>query len=117
MVSAALIAGGKASDVVLDDLVEIRVPGYNINIGRDDGGLFAMSANCTHAHCVLVFQSDTPPPSFLCTCHGSTFDYYGQNPTAPAPSPLDHYKLIIDGAGNLSVDTGTVVPATTRTAG
>src|SRR4051794_27971125 len=58
----------KATDVPLGDFVEVRVPDHNINVCRDAGGLYAMSANCTHARCVLVFQStDT---GFLCTCHG-----------------------------------------------
>jgi Rieske Fe-S protein len=34
--------------------------------------------------------------------------------SGPAPSPLEHYAVSADGSGNLTIDTGTVVGASTR---
>jgi Rieske Fe-S protein len=81
-----------------------------------------MDANCTHARCVLVFDpadptNMIPDPGFHCSCHGSTFDFNGQMPTPPAPSPLAHFKLTVEPDGTLVVDAGTEVPADTRVAG
>jgi cytochrome b6-f complex iron-sulfur subunit len=109
-----IVAAGPTSQVVLGDVLEVRVPDHNIDICRDDKGFYAMSANCTHAACLILYQSQAD--GFLCPCHGSTYDYNGQNQTAPAPMPLQHFKLIIDG-GNLYVDTSQPVPATDRTSG
>jgi Rieske Fe-S protein len=113
---ADIVNAGKTSDVLLNDYDPVQVPGHNIMICRDAGGLYAMSLNCTHARCILTFANDTAP-MFTCNCHGSTFDYNGQHPTAPASQPLDHYKLTVDSAGNMTVDTGTIVDPSTRTQG
>jgi Rieske Fe-S protein len=112
----------KAQDVMLGDamIVQLSAPNYpsaNLYFCRDAGGLYVMDANCTHANCVLSWDDPTLPMKFLCTCHGSTFDYNGQNNTPPAPAPLPHYKLTVASDGTLVVDVGTMVDATTRTAG
>jgi Rieske Fe-S protein len=95
---------------------------HNFYFCRDAGGLYVMDANCTHARCVLMFvpadpTNNMPVPAFGCSCHGSTFDYNGQNPTPPAPLPLDHYKLTVTADGTLVVDAGTIVDPSTRIAG
>jgi Rieske Fe-S protein len=121
----------KAGDVMADmaliaQVADTRDGGtgisHNFYIGRDAGGLFAMDANCTHARCVLEFDPanpamNIPNPRFICNCHGSTFDFVGQNPTPPAPSPLAHYQLTVEGDGTLVVDASIVVDPSTRTPG
>jgi nitrite reductase/ring-hydroxylating ferredoxin subunit len=77
---------------------------------RDGGGLYAMSADCTHAGCKLTPQST----KFYCSCHGATFDLNGQHPTSPAFSPLPHYALCVDGSGNVEIDPNQVVGPSTR---
>ncbi len=84
---------------------------YDLYVLRDSGGLYALSASCTHAGCTVRKQTT----EFYCPCHGATFDLNGQNPTGPAFSPLDHYALCVDSAGNVYVDYNTTVSPTTRT--
>ncbi len=116
----------KAADVVLNgtQLVQLSAEGHtsqNLYFCRDAGGLYVMSANCTHARCVLQFNPTDPmtpgTPDFECNCHGSTFDYNGQHQTPPAPSPLPHYQLTVEADGTLVVDAGTEVDPSTRTRG
>jgi Rieske Fe-S protein len=84
---------------------------YEFFVCRDSGGLYAMSASCTHAGCTVKLQSN----QFLCPCHFATFDYNGQNPTSPAFSPLTHYALCVNGAsGSIFVNPNQAVTATTR---
>lgn len=109
-----IVSAGATSQIVVGDVLEVRVTDHNLDICRDDKGFYAMDANCTHARCVITFQSQAD--GFLCTCHNSTYDYNGQNQTPPAPMPLQHYKLIIQN-GNLFVDTTQPVAPTDRTAG
>jgi 3-phenylpropionate/trans-cinnamate dioxygenase ferredoxin subunit len=112
----APILAGRSADLAVNDVIEVRVPDHNIDVLRDGKGIFAVDANCTHARCVLVFNAG-PPPGLNCTCHGSTFDYNGQNPTPPATVPLAHYKVTVDASGNVFVDPGTTVDPATRVQG
>jgi nitrite reductase/ring-hydroxylating ferredoxin subunit len=48
----------------------------------------AMTATCTHQTCTIDgFQNQT----FVCPCHGSTFDVNGHVLMGPAPSSLRQY--------------------------
>ncbi|MCU1282534.1 MAG: qcrB 2, partial [bacterium] len=77
---------------------------------RDAGGLFAVSAICTHSGCT----NEVNGGQFYCPCHGATFAFDGSNPTSPAHSALKHYAMCVDASGNVTVNTGTTVPSTTR---
>jgi Rieske Fe-S protein len=52
---------------------------------RHGDKLFALSAICTHRKCKLNLQNDH---SFLCPCHGSTFDAAGHVTEGPARRDL-----------------------------
>ena len=83
---------------------------YDLYVCRDSGGLYALSASCTHSGCTVSKQSSR----FYCPCHGATFDLNGQHPTSPAFSPLDHYAVCVDGSGTIYVDYNSVVSPSTR---
>ncbi|MGZ3428835.1 MAG: QcrA and Rieske domain-containing protein, partial [Polyangia bacterium] len=77
---------------------------------RDAGGLFAVSAICTHSGCTNVVQGNL----FYCPCHGATFAFDGSNPKSPAHTALKHYAMCVDASGNVTVNTSMTVPTTTR---
>lgn len=79
---------------------------------RDGLGLYAMTSSCTHEGCDVAFAGVTR--EFGCPCHQSVFDFNGRVLMTPATNPLPHFALSLDGSGNVVVDVGTVVPATTR---
>lgn len=78
---------------------------------HDAGGLYAMTAVCTHQGCTV----DVAQGSLPCPCHGSVFDLEGNVVTGPATVPLDHLKLAIESDGTVVVDSSLTVPAGTRT--
>ena len=78
---------------------------------RDSGGLYAVSAICTHSGCTNQYQGTS---GFYCPCHGATFDLNGGSPTSPAHSALKHYAMCVDASGNVTVNTSTSVSATLR---
>ncbi len=71
------------------------------------GGVYALSAVCTHLGCITRFRSDEG--IIACPCHGSRFDLEGNVIGGPAPRPLPWLDVQTDAAGNLVVDTATVV--------
>jgi cytochrome b6-f complex iron-sulfur subunit len=72
------------------------------------GGVYALSAVCTHLGCITRFRSDENV--IACPCHGSRFDLEGNVVHGPAPRPLPWLEVRPDPSGILVVDTSIVVP-------
>lgn len=87
----------------------------NVIVARDAGGVYAMSAVCTHAGCLLDEGGTTIASGLSCACHGSTFDGNGAVTRGPARTPLQHYAVTIAADGTLTVDGSKPVSASTRT--
>lgn len=81
-------------------------------VGHDAGGLYAYSAVCTHAGCVVDAPSSTGIA--YCPCHGSRFNGNGAVVTGPAGTPLPHYQVTVC-AGIAYVNRARTVAASTRT--
>ena len=57
---------------------------------------------------------------FECGCHGSQYNRVGEKKGGPAPRGMDHFPLEFSAAGEVTVDTGTIVqgsPIGTNTTG
>jgi len=87
----------------------------NVVIARDSGGVYAMSAVCTHAGCLISDAAGTIAEGLRCPCHGSTFNGDGEVTGGPAPVPLQHYAVTIATDGTITVDGSQPVAASTRT--
>ena len=85
-------------------------------IGRDSGGVYAMTLTCTHAGCDIGQTGSVGPQGLFCGCHGSEFDANGSVVRGPASRPLDHFAVTADSAGNLTIHGGQTVSAGTRLA-
>jgi Rieske Fe-S protein len=83
-------------------------------IGRDSGGVYAMTLTCTHAGCDMGAQGILSPQRIFCGCHGSEFDGTGNVVRGPAFAPLDHFAVTVDAAGNLTVHTDQIVDPSQR---
>jgi len=71
------------------------------------GGVYALSAVCTHLGCITRYKSDEK--IIACPCHGSRFDLESDVIHGPAPRPLPWLDVTEDASGNLVVDTGIVI--------
>ncbi len=77
--------------------------GFFYLVCLEDGGFMAYSSKCTHLGCTLPW--DDVQKKFICPCHASSFDIYGQVLSTPAPRPLDRYTIKIENK-MIYVDTG-----------
>jgi nitrite reductase/ring-hydroxylating ferredoxin subunit len=76
---------------------------YPVIINHAGGGrYFAMSSECSHAHCV-VDAFDSFEQGMLCPCHGSLYDITGQRIQGPAKRGLKPYVVAYDGQDLLTV--------------
>lgn len=76
--------------------------------GEDDGvGVMALWQRCPHLGCRV--PDCIPSQGFECPCHGSKFNIHGEYNTGPAPRNMDRFGLSVTDAGDLIIETGTVV--------
>jgi cytochrome b6-f complex iron-sulfur subunit len=68
----------------------------------EDGGLLALSRECTHLGCTVPWIDDQG--RFVCPCHSSEYDAKGAVLNPPAPRPLDTFPIRIEN-GIVKVDT------------
>ncbi len=90
---------------------EVLLPGIR-------AGLIAQYQKCPHLGC----RVPSCPSSgwFECGCHGSQYNRVGEKKGGPAPRGMDHFPITISSAGDITIDTGTIVqgqPIGTNTTG
>ena len=78
---------------------------------RDDEGLYAISAICTHLGCIIAIQEGG---GYFCPCHGSRFDTEGKVVGGPAPRALVYLDLFVSPDGQLVVDRQKEVSSEVR---
>jgi Rieske Fe-S protein len=105
------VAAGNVSALAVGRMLVMS----NVVVARDADGVYAMSAVCTHAGCLLDDSSDTVAAGLFCACHGSAFDGVGAVTQGPARAPLQHYAVAIAADGSITVDGGQPVSSGTRT--
>ena len=77
---------------------------------RDEAGLYAVSAVCTHLGCTATYAD----AQFDCPCHGSQFNQAGFVLRGPARLPLRHIQLSLSDEGRVVLDTTVEAPPTER---
>ena len=107
------IAAGNVSSVPVGTLE--GVPGEAAILGRDSGGLYAMTAICTHQGCNMENQGSITAQGIHCACHGSAFDTDGNVVQGPASAPLTHFAVSVDAAGAITIHASSPVAESQRT--
>ena len=75
---------------------------FRVWIVREEGGIYAVFAKCTHLGCTPRWLA--AEKKFKCPCHGSGFFKTGLNFEGPAPRPLDRFLIKLSEDGQLVVD-------------
>jgi cytochrome b6-f complex iron-sulfur subunit len=87
----------------------------NAVLGRDAGGLYAMSNVCTHEGCLMNVVGNSGAESLYCNCHGSAFSATGAVTHGPARTALPHYQVDVAADGSITIQGGQEVASTVRT--
>jgi Rieske Fe-S protein len=107
------VDGGTVDLYQVGDLVPV---GGGAAVGRDVGGLYAISTVCTHRGCDMAARGVVSGDGLECDCHGSEFEVDGTVRRGPAVRRLPFYALAIDDGGRITVDTEQEVDSDTRVA-
>lgn len=105
------VGAGNVSGIAVGQLRALS--GVAAAIGRDAKGLYAMSLVCTHQGCEMT--DGVRASGISCRCHGSQFDTNGNVIQGPADRPLQHFRVSVDGVGNITVHGGDYVSLDERT--
>jgi len=109
------VDGGTVTDLAVGALR--AVSGSSVAVGRDAGGVYAMTLICPHEDCDMGGSDGSVSASgVVCNCHGSRFDVVGVVLQGPARTDLVHYAVTISALGAITVDTSATVDASVRTA-
>jgi len=98
-----IFIAGRAAEFKVGEVVDFRRE--KTFVVRLEGGFLAISAICTHLHCIVNWNAVIK--EFECPCHGAKFNQSGEVVAGPPPRPLDLHKIEIT-AGNVVIDTERV---------
>lgn len=70
-------------------------------------GLMALWQKCVHLGCRV--PSCVSSQGFECPCHGSKYNLHGEYEQGPAPRNMDRFAVELNDAGELVVNTGSVL--------
>ncbi len=93
---------GFPSDYAIGEVSDKYKQGYRVWIVREEQGIYALFAKCTHLGCTPRWLA--AEDKFKCPCHGSGFYESGLNFEGPAPRPLDRFEIKLAEDGRLIVD-------------
>ena len=97
---------GLPSDYVVGEVSEKFKKEFRVWIVREEEGIFAIFAKCTHLGCTPRWLASKN--KFKCPCHGSGFFKDGLNFEGPAPRPMDRFEIRVGEDGQLVVDKSRV---------
>jgi nitrite reductase/ring-hydroxylating ferredoxin subunit len=106
--------GTGAIDVGAPSTFLTNKPVYNSTgrffVVRDAGGLFAVTARCTHEGAICAVSGS----DYRCPRHGALFTFDGTIVSGPVVTPLQHYAMCTLPSGNVGVDTTKTVAKSVR---
>jgi nitrite reductase/ring-hydroxylating ferredoxin subunit len=82
----------------------------NFFVVRDSGGLYALTARCTHEGATTVVSGS----DFFCPRHGAQFDFDGNVVSGPVSTGLRHFAMCMLANGHVGVNTSQVVTQSQR---
>jgi cytochrome b6-f complex iron-sulfur subunit len=89
----SLIKAGEVDSFLPGTVTEFAEENFFLVRSRE-GGFLAIYRRCPHLGCTVNWNS--VDEHFLCPCHASKFDIYGDFESQPVPRALDIFPVTID---------------------
>jgi nitrite reductase/ring-hydroxylating ferredoxin subunit len=99
-----LVSAGAVEDYPLNSVTEFTEAGFFL-VRDSNGSFLAVHRRCPHLGCQVIWEAERR--QFVCPCHASSFDMYGQEESPPVPRPLDTLALSIED-NQIMVDTARI---------
>ena len=99
-----VITAGMVDDFPFNSVIEFPEHRFFL-IRSHDGGFLAVHNRCTHLGCTVYWAPEQN--QFVCPCHASSFDFYGDFESPPVPRPLDMLSIQIQDS-MVKVDTSSL---------
>lgn len=103
-----IFRAGFPSDFQIGEVSEKFKDSHRVWIVRNEKGLYAILAICTHLGCTPRWLK--AEDKYKCPCHGSGYYRDGVNFEGPAPRPLDHLKIALAEDGQIVIDRSKKYP-------
>ncbi len=88
--------------------------GDGVAVGKDEGGLYAMSTICTNKGCDIGEDGELTQDLITCGCCSSQYGQDGGIITGPAQDELNFYEMSFGEFGQVTVHTNRDTDASTR---
>ena len=88
-----VVTCGRQESFIPGSITEFEQDGFYV-LCTEDQELLAISARCPHLGCSVIWQPEEE--QFICPCHASSFDQYGNFENRPVPRPLDIFEITIE---------------------
>ena len=99
--AGGMVLAGAVTDFLSGTVTAFNKDGFFL-IRDDQGDFLAVHRRCPHLGCNVIWEPEKN--QFICPCHASSFDSYGDFENTPVPRPLDTIEVKID---NTSVYVNT----------
>jgi nitrite reductase/ring-hydroxylating ferredoxin subunit len=99
-----LVTAGSVDDFPFGSVIEFPEHRFFL-IRSHDGGFLAVHNRCPHLGCTVYWESEQN--HFVCPCHASNFDFYGDFESPPVPRALDVFPVQIEDT-DIKVDTSSL---------
>lgn len=88
-----VVNAGSQESFLPGSITEFKQAGFFI-LCTEDQQLLAISSRCPHLGCSVIWQPEEN--RFICPCHASSFDKFGDFQSRPVPRPLDIFEITIE---------------------
>jgi cytochrome b6-f complex iron-sulfur subunit len=88
-----VVTCGRQESFKPGSITEFEQDGFYV-LCTEDHELLAISSRCPHLGCSVNWQPEEK--RFICPCHASSFDLYGDYESRPVPRPLDLFEITIE---------------------
>lgn len=88
-----IVTAGKLENFQPGSITAFEQNGFFV-LCTEERELLAISARCPHLGCSVSWQPEKN--HFICPCHASSFDQFGNYESPPVPRPLDIYEITIE---------------------